>query len=56
MPAMGAGFGYVPFPDVARQMAIAYDKYLHPPIDLDWDVVTARHRRLAYDGDAKIIN
>ncbi len=31
MPAMGAGFGFVPFPEVARQMAIAYDNYLHPP-------------------------
>lgn len=56
MPAMGAGFGYVPYPEVARQMAVAYDNYLHPPSHLDWDVVTARHRRLSYDGDSKVIN
>ena len=56
MPAMGAGFGYVPYPEVARQMAIAYDNYLHPPSQLHWDVVTARHRRLSYDGDTKVIN
>jgi O-acetyl-ADP-ribose deacetylase (regulator of RNase III) len=56
MPAMGAGFGYVPYPEVARQMAIAYDNFVHPPSQLDWDVVTARHRRLSYDGDSKVIN
>ncbi len=56
VPAMGAGFGYVPYPEVARQMAIAYDNYLHPPAHLDWDVVTARHRRLSYNDDQKVIN
>lgn len=56
MPAMGAGFGYVPYPEVARQMAIAYDNYLHPPSELDWEVVTDRHRRLSYDRDQKLIN
>lgn len=56
MPAMGAGFGYVPFREVARQMAMAYNNFMHPPTHLDWDVVTARHRALAYDGTTKTIN
>jgi len=30
-PAMGAGFGGVPFTEVARQMAVAYKHYLDPP-------------------------
>ena len=56
MPAMGAGFGYVPYPEVARQMVAEYANYLDPPSRIDWDVATARHRRLTYDDDHKIIN
>lgn len=56
MPAMGAGFGNVPFAEVARQMATAYENFLHPPTHLDWDVVIERHRRLSYSGDTKVIN
>jgi len=56
MPAMGAGFGNVPFREVARQMAVAYDNFLHPPATLDWDVIIERHKRLSYDGDDKVIN
>ena len=53
---MGAGFGNVPFREVARQMSVAYDNFLHPPPRLDWDSVIERHRRLSYDGDEKVIN
>ena len=56
MPAMGAGFGNVPYAEVARQMATAYYNFLHPLSHLDWDVVIERHRRVAYDGDRKVIN
>lgn len=54
-PAMGAGFGGVPFDEVARQMAAAYDHYLNPPHRLDWDMVTARHRAIAYDGKRQMV-
>jgi len=53
-PAMGAGFGAVPFDEVARQMAAAYDHYLQPPHRFDWDMVVSRHKRIAYDGDQQV--
>lgn len=53
-PAMGTGFGGVPFDEAARQMAAAYDHYLHPPHRLDWDVVTDRHKAIAYDGTRQV--
>jgi O-acetyl-ADP-ribose deacetylase (regulator of RNase III) len=56
MPAMGAGFGNVPFREVARQMSVAYENFLYPPAALDWDAIIERHKRLSYDGDDKVIN
>jgi O-acetyl-ADP-ribose deacetylase (regulator of RNase III) len=53
-PAMGTGFGGVSFDEAARQMAAAYDHYLHPPHRLDWDVVTDRHKAIAYDGNRQV--
>lgn len=53
-PAMGAGFGAVPFDEVARQMAAAYRHYLNPPHRLDWDTVVSRHRAIAYDGERQV--
>lgn len=54
-PAMGAGFGAVPFTEVARQMAAAYDHYLHPPHRMDWDMVTKREKAIAYDSGKKVV-
>lgn len=54
-PAMGAGFGAVPFSEVARQMAAAYDHYLNPPHRMDWEMVTAREKSIAYDSGKKVI-
>jgi O-acetyl-ADP-ribose deacetylase (regulator of RNase III) len=51
LPAMGTGFGGVPFTEAARQMAAAYRHLLDPPRKLDWDVVTHRHKAICYDGD-----
>jgi O-acetyl-ADP-ribose deacetylase (regulator of RNase III) len=51
LPAMGTGFGGVPFTEAARQMAAAYRHLLDPPRKLDWDVVTDRHKAICYDGD-----
>ncbi len=54
-PAMGAGFGGVPYDEVARQMSVAYSHYLHPPHRFDWDMVIARHRSIAYDGNKQVV-
>jgi O-acetyl-ADP-ribose deacetylase (regulator of RNase III) len=49
-PAMGTGFGGMPFDEAARQMAAAYRHYREPPHRLDWDFVVARHKAICYDG------
>lgn len=54
-PAMGAGFGGVPFSEVARQMAAAYRHYLDPPHRLDWDTVVSRHKAISYDGPRQVV-
>jgi len=48
-PAMGAGFGNVPYKEVARQMAVAYAHYLSPPHRMNWDTVIGRQKAIAYD-------
>ncbi len=53
-PAMGAGFGGVPFREVARQMACAYKHYLNPPHRMDWDMVARRHLDIHYDGQRQV--
>jgi O-acetyl-ADP-ribose deacetylase (regulator of RNase III) len=55
LPAMGAGFGGVPFGEVARQMAAAYRHLLEPPHRLDWDWVVARQLAICYDGGRQVI-
>lgn len=52
---MGTGFGGVPFDEAARQMAAAYDHYLHPPARLDWDAVIARQKAICYDGTKQVV-
>jgi O-acetyl-ADP-ribose deacetylase (regulator of RNase III) len=53
-PAMGTGFGGVPFREAARQMAAAYRHYLEPPHRLDWDFVVERHKAVCYDGSKQV--
>ncbi len=53
-PAMGAGFGGVPYTEVARQMAAAYRHYLNPPHRMDWDMVALRQRSIHYDGNRQV--
>ena len=53
-PAMGTGFGGVPFDEAARQMAAAYRHYLDPPHRLDWDFVVDRHKAICYDGKDQV--
>jgi O-acetyl-ADP-ribose deacetylase (regulator of RNase III) len=54
-PAMGAGFGGVPFAEVSRQMAVAYQHYLNPPHRMDWDMVARRQKSIAYDGREQVV-
>jgi O-acetyl-ADP-ribose deacetylase (regulator of RNase III) len=54
-PAMGTGFGGVPFSEAARQMAVAYRHLLEPPHRLDWDVVVERERAICYDGGRQVV-
>jgi O-acetyl-ADP-ribose deacetylase (regulator of RNase III) len=55
MPAMGTGFGGVPFGEAARQMAVAYRHFLEPPHRLDWDFVVERQRTICYDDGRQVI-
>jgi O-acetyl-ADP-ribose deacetylase (regulator of RNase III) len=54
-PAMGTGFGGVPFDEAARQMAVAYRHYLEPPHRLDWDWVVARQLAICYDDGKQVV-
>lgn len=54
-PAMGTGFGNVPFDEAARQMAVAYRHYVEPPHRLDWDFVVERQRAICWDEGRQVI-
>jgi O-acetyl-ADP-ribose deacetylase (regulator of RNase III) len=53
-PAMGTGFGGVPYGEAARQMAAAYRHMLEPPFRLDWDFAAARQLAICYDGKRQV--
>jgi O-acetyl-ADP-ribose deacetylase (regulator of RNase III) len=55
LPAMGTGFGGVPFGEAARQMAAAYRHYREPPHRLDWDFVVERHKAVCYDAGRQVV-
>jgi O-acetyl-ADP-ribose deacetylase (regulator of RNase III) len=54
-PAMGTGFGGVPFGEAARQMAAAYRHLLEPPHRIDWDFVAQRQLAICYDGPRQVV-
>lgn len=54
LPAMGTGFGGVPFTEAARQMAAAWRHYLNPPHRLTWDAVTDRQLAICYDAGRQV--
>src|SRR5438067_2367663 len=54
LPAMGTGYGRVPFGEAARQMAVAYRHFLEPPHRLDKDYVARRQRSICYDGGRQV--
>ncbi|MCA9039378.1 MAG: macro domain-containing protein [Planctomycetaceae bacterium] len=54
-PAMGAGFGGVPYEESARQMAVAFEHFLNLPHRTpDWEWVAARQRKIFYDGSRRM--
>ena len=53
-PAMGTGFGGMPYDEAARQMAVAYRHYLDPPHRLDWDFVVERQKAIQYDNGKQV--
>ena len=55
VPAMGTGFGGMPFGEAARQMAVAYRHLLEPPHRLDWDFVATRQLAICYDGKKQVV-
>ncbi|MBM4070944.1 MAG: phage tail protein [Planctomycetes bacterium] len=54
-PAMGTGFGGVPFCEAARQMAVAYRHFLQPPHRLG-AFVAERQRAICYDGHRQVVH
>ncbi|MCI0461736.1 MAG: macro domain-containing protein [Gemmataceae bacterium] len=55
-PALGTGFGGVPFDEAARQMAAAWRHFVEPPHRLDWDFVVERNLAICYDGQRKVVH
>lgn len=55
LPAMGTGFGGMPYSEAARQMAVAYRHFLEPPHRLDWDFVAERQLAICYDGKRQVV-
>jgi O-acetyl-ADP-ribose deacetylase (regulator of RNase III) len=55
-PALGTGFGSVPFDESARQMAAAYRHYLSSPHRLDWDTAMDRQKSICYDADCQLFS
>lgn len=50
-PGLGTGTGKVPPLEAARQMALAYKNFLHPPAKITWDLAGQRQREIIYGGD-----
>jgi O-acetyl-ADP-ribose deacetylase (regulator of RNase III) len=50
-PGLGTGVGHVPYRQAARQMALAYKNFLHPPRYIDWKYASDRQVAVRYGGD-----
>ena len=50
-PGLGTGIGRMPFPEAARQMALAYRHFLSPPRGLNWQFASERQRQIGRGGD-----
>jgi O-acetyl-ADP-ribose deacetylase (regulator of RNase III) len=50
-PGLGTGVGAVPYPEAARQMALAYKNFHSPPVILDWPLASLRQEQIRFGGD-----
>ncbi len=50
-PGLGTATGRVPFFEAARQMALAYRNFVHPPAYIDWRMADRRQEQIRYGGD-----
>lgn len=50
-PGLGTRTGRVPFPEAARQMALAYRNSLDTPHSLDWVLAERRQKEIHFGGD-----
>ncbi|MDZ8087990.1 MAG: macro domain-containing protein [Nostoc sp. DedQUE12b] len=50
-PGLGTGIGRVPYTEAARQMALAYDRFLYPPKYLNCIVAAERQLQIWEGGD-----
>jgi len=50
-PGLGTGVGRMPFPEAARQMALAYRNLLTPPAQINWHFASERQRQIGRGGD-----
>lgn len=48
---LGTLTGQMPYHEAARQMALAYHNYLHPPTGLSWHVAEKRQEAIRFGGD-----
>jgi O-acetyl-ADP-ribose deacetylase (regulator of RNase III) len=50
-PGLGTGVGRMPFPEAARQMALAYRNFLSPPLQITVGFARERQQQVARGGD-----
>ncbi len=50
-PGLGTATGRVPYPEAARQMAVAYRYFLSPPPYIDWRIAEGRQQDVRFGGD-----
>jgi O-acetyl-ADP-ribose deacetylase (regulator of RNase III) len=51
-PGLGTGSGLMSYQEAARQMALAYQRFLNPPTHIDWNYVMRRDGELKNYGKA----
>ncbi|MCQ3929554.1 MAG: phage tail protein [Chloroflexi bacterium] len=50
-PGLGTGVGQVPYPEAARQMAMAYRNFHLSPRGIDWPFASLRQEQIRFGGD-----
>jgi O-acetyl-ADP-ribose deacetylase (regulator of RNase III) len=53
-PGLGTGTGQVPYPEAARQMALAYRNFVNPPRVLDWRLAESRQDQVGCGGNPEM--